>query len=212
MVYRHGLDLGTARLLHDANLLHPFVVADIYVPHRIPITKDTLIRFTDHSVTQAPKTFDRGAYSTVYKVGYNDGKIRIFKPLAPPGPSGQQPFGWSARQIGIDRRNQRTAERNIATCLLAQALKFDVVAQTQLGLHTLQGAGPGARPQLGLVMELAPGRVGLEGVPPELISPDECLHGEGVPRCQDKPRWFDTTSRAEATRDRIVGFGRASVA
>ena len=26
------------------------------------------------------------------------------------------------------------------------------------------------------------------GVPPELISPDECLHGEGVPRCQDKPR------------------------
>ena len=50
------------------------------------------------------------------------------------------------------------------------------------------------------------------GVPPELISPDECLHGEGVPRCQDKPRWFDTTSRAEATRDRIVGFGRASVA
>ena len=51
-----------------------------------------------------------------------------------------------------------------------------------------------------------------QGVPPELISPDECLHGEGVPRCQDKPRWFDTTSRAEATRDRIVGFGRASVA
>ena len=162
MAYRQGLDLDTAHLLHDANLLHPFVVRKIYVPHQIPITKDTLIRFTNHSVTQAPKALDKGAFNTVYTVGYNDGKIRVFKPLAPPDPSGQQPVGWTAHQIGIDPHDQRIAERNIATCLLAEALEFDVVAKTQLGLHTLQGAAPGAPPQLGLVMELAPGRAALD--------------------------------------------------
>ena len=160
MAYRQGLDLDTAHLLHDANLLHPFIVRDIYGTHQIPITEDTLIRFSDLSVSQVPKAFDRGSTSTVYKVGYNDGKIRIFKPLAPPDPSGHQPFGWSAREIGIDRHNQRIAVRNIATCRLAKALGFDVVAETQLGLHTLQGA-LGAPAQLGLVMELAPGQVAL---------------------------------------------------
>lgn len=39
------------------------------------------------------------------------------------------------------------------------------------------------------------------GVPPELIIANECLHVEGAPHCQDEPRWFDTSSRAEATRD-----------
>ena len=162
MAYRQGLDLDTAHLLHDAKLLHPFIVRDIYGTHQIPITEDTLIRFSDLSVSQEPKAFGRGSTSTVYKVGYNDGKFRIFKPLAPPDPSGHQPFGWSAREIGIDRHNQRIAVRNIATCRLAKALGFDVVAQTQLGLHTLQGAAPGAPAQLGLVMELAPGKAALD--------------------------------------------------
>ena len=48
------------------------------------------------------------------------------------------------------------------------------------------------------------------GVPPELISPNECLHGEGAPHYQGSPRQFDRSRRAEATRGRIVGFGRAS--
>ena len=161
MAYRQGLNLDTAHLLHDANLLHPFIVQGIYGTHQIPITEDTLIRFRDPSVSQALKAFDRGSTSTVYKVGYNDGQTRIFKPLAPPDPSGHQPFGWTAREIGIDRHNQRIAVRNIATCRLAKALGFDVVAQTQLGLHKLPGAAPGAPPQLGLVMELAPGKLAL---------------------------------------------------
>ena len=158
MAYRQGLNLDTAHLLHDANLLHPFIVQDIYGTHQIPITEDTLIRFRDLSVSQAPMAFDKGATSTVYKVGYNDGQTRIFKPLAPPDPNGHQPFGWTASRIGIDRCNQRIAVRNVATCRLAKALGFDVVAQTQLGLHKLQ---PGAPPQLGLVMELAPGKLAL---------------------------------------------------
>ena len=48
------------------------------------------------------------------------------------------------------------------------------------------------------------------GVPPELIIANECLHGEGAPHCQDTTPVFDTIARAESTRGRIGGFGRAS--
>ena len=48
------------------------------------------------------------------------------------------------------------------------------------------------------------------GVGPRLIIANECLHGEGTPHCQDTTPEFDTIARAETTRDRIGGFGRAS--
>ena len=48
------------------------------------------------------------------------------------------------------------------------------------------------------------------GVAPELIIASECLHGEEALHCQDTTPVFDTIARAEATRDRIDGFGRAS--
>ena len=48
------------------------------------------------------------------------------------------------------------------------------------------------------------------GVGPRLIIANECLHGEGAPHCRDTTPVFDTISRAETTRDRIGGFGRAS--
>ena len=50
------------------------------------------------------------------------------------------------------------------------------------------------------------------GVGPGLIIASECLHGEGAPHCQDTTPVFDMIARAETTRDRIGGFGRASAA
>ena len=50
------------------------------------------------------------------------------------------------------------------------------------------------------------------GVGPRLIIANEDLHGEGAPHCQGTTLVFDTIARAETTRDRIVGFGRASAA
>ena len=50
------------------------------------------------------------------------------------------------------------------------------------------------------------------GVGPGLIIAGECLHGEGAPHCQDTTPVFDMIARAETTRDRIGGFGRASAA
>ena len=47
---------------------------------------------------------------------------------------------------------------------------------------------------------------------PRLIIASECLHGEGAPHCQDTTPVLDTISRAETTRARIGGFGRASAA
>ena len=52
----------------------------------------------------------------------------------------------------------------------------------------------------------------LTGVGPGLIIAGECLHGEGAPHCQDTTPVFDMIARAETTRDRIGGFGRASAA
>ena len=50
------------------------------------------------------------------------------------------------------------------------------------------------------------------GVGPRLIIANEDLHGEGAPHCQGTTLVFDTIARAETTRDRIGGFGRASAA
>ena len=49
-----------------------------------------------------------------------------------------------------------------------------------------------------------------EGVAPELIIANECLHGEAARHCQGTTPVFDTIARAATTRDRIDGFGRAS--
>ena len=52
----------------------------------------------------------------------------------------------------------------------------------------------------------------LVALAPELIIASECLPGEGAPHCRDTTPVFDTIARAETTRDRIGGFGRASAA
>ena len=59
-----------------------------------------------------------------------------------------------ASRTGIDPYDPQTAARNLSTCRLAEELGFDVVVRTELGLHTLPGA---TQPELGLVMEVAPG-------------------------------------------------------
>ena len=157
--YRSGVGLREARLLHGANL-PASVIQSAYAPYRVPITSDSIIQYTDGNVTRAPRVLGSGAFNTVYAVEHDDGERRIFKPLAVPDPNRQQPIerGWVADETGIDPYDPRTAMRNLSTCRLADELGFDVVVRTRLGTHTLPGAAQGARPQLGLVMEFAPGQ------------------------------------------------------
>ena len=164
--------LRQARLLHDA-ALDASIIREVYAPHQLPLDADTMIRYTDRNVTQAPHKLGRGGFNTVYEVEYDDGKRRIFKPLTPPDRTRQKPIecGWVAAQTGIDPYNPQSAMRNLLTCRLAEELGFDVVVQTELGLHTLPQA---TQPVLGLVMEVAPG-VAARDVPPHI---DVFMHAE----------------------------------
>ena len=150
------LGLRHARLLHDA-ALDTSIIREVYVPHQLPLDADTMIRYTDRNVTQAPHKLGRGGFNTVYEVEYDDGKRRIFKPLTPPDRTRQKTdrdaAGWPLRPVSTPTI-PRSAMRNLLTCRLAEELGFDVVVQTELGLHTLPQA---TQPVLGLVMEVAPG-------------------------------------------------------
>ena len=155
-VYRHGYGLREARLLHfDANL--PAVVLDtVYGPHRLRLTPDTLIRYTERNVVRPAARLGGSPFHTVYFVRHDDGVIRVFKPLDAPDPNLQDPVehGWTAYTTGIDLRNPQVAMRNIMTCRLAEELGFNVVVETELGLHRRPNA---AAPELGLVMAFARG-------------------------------------------------------
>ena len=164
-VYRHGYDrhgygLREARLLYfDANM-RAAVLDAFYGPHRLRLTPDTLIRYTDSKLTGFSQHSLKGGQHSPYFVMHDDGVIRVFKPLEAPHSNLRVPIerGWAAVETGIDRYNPQTAMRNIMTCRLAEELEFDVVVETELGLHGRPGAPPGAPPRLGLVMERAPGR------------------------------------------------------
>ena len=157
MVYRHGSNLHGARLLRSAKLLAPRIARDVYALHRIPIVEDTILRHLPMHMAQTAHVLGNGSFNTVYAVEHTDGVRRIFKPLTAPDPAGkiQIEHGWSAQRTGIDLYNPQTAVRNISTCRLAEELGFDVVVRTELGIQFLPGA---TEPQLGLVMESAPGR------------------------------------------------------
>ena len=164
--------LRQARLLHDA-ALDTSIIREVYAPHQLRLVADTMIRYTDRNVTQAPHKLGRGGFNSVYEVEYDDGKRRIFKPLTPPDRTRKKRIEWGsvAAHTGIDPYNPQTAARNLSTCRLAEQLGFDVVVQTELGLHTLPQA---TQPVLGLVMEVAPG-VAARDVPPHI---DVFMHAE----------------------------------
>ena len=160
--YLSGANLGQARLLHGGHL-DASIVSRVYAPHRLPIVPESVVRRTDVQVSDPPRRLGSGAFNTTYAVDYNDGSRRIFKPLA--APTGTQPIerGYVAWATGINAYDPQTAMRNLSTCRLAQALGFDVVVDTELGLHAFAPAGAAGAPtspQLGLVMEFAPGRTG----------------------------------------------------
>ena len=151
---RPPLGLCQARVLH--NTAQDLSILEVHAHYQLPIAADTMIRYTDRNVARAPREFGHGACNTVYEVEYDDGKRRIFKPLSPPDFTRQKMVetGWAASRTGIDPYNPEIAVRNLSTCRLAEELGFDVVVQTELGLHTLPNA---TQPVLGLVMEVAPG-------------------------------------------------------
>ena len=153
---RYRLGLREARVLHEMGL-GTSIVREVYKPHKLPLGADTIIRYTDRNVTEALHELGHGQFNTVYSVKHDDGNRRIFKPLTPPDPKRQKKVqeGWGASQNGIDPYDPKTAVRNLSTCRLAEELGFDVVVRTELGLHTLPGA---TQPELGLVMEVAPGK------------------------------------------------------
>ena len=155
---RPPLALCDARLLlelHNAGL--DSSMSEVYIDYNLPVTADTMIRYTDRNVTRPLHKLGHGRFNTVYDVEHDDGERRIFKPLPPPDLTRKNKVerGWVASRTGIDPYDPQTAVRNLSTCRLAEELGFDVVVRTELGLHTLP---EGTRPVLGLVMEVAPGQ------------------------------------------------------
>jgi hypothetical protein len=117
-------------------------------------TRATRPAFIDDDVIDPPSYLAAGRFNRVFSVklrGLNGEPLdRVFKPLA------AVEKGWVAERTGIDLRNPQTAMRNLATLAYAQRLGFDVIPDMKVGLLTLPGPGS-PQPQLGLVMERAPG-------------------------------------------------------
>ena len=160
----HLCDARPLLELHNAGM--DSSMSEVYIDYNLPVTADTMIRYTDRNVTQPLHELSHGRFNTVYDVEHDDGERRIFKPLPPPDLTGKNRVerGWVASRTGIDPCDPQTAARNLSTCRLAEELGFDVVVRTELGLHTLP---EGTRPVLGLVMEVAPGQAARD-VPPEI--------------------------------------------
>jgi hypothetical protein len=124
---------------------------------KLAVTPATLPVFTDRDVAHSPAKLGAGAFNTVYtvKLSTPGGKQldRVFKPIA------ATENGWVAAKTGIDLKNPQVAMRNLATLEYAKKLGFDVIPDTQVGLLTVPRLRLGPpRPQLGLVMERAPGK------------------------------------------------------
>ena len=164
----NGITPQNALVYHRGEL--PYNLNAITADHLLPRTPDAEVKFTQKDVVGALEVLGAGAANQVYSAPYADGETRIFKPLPTPSHdrSNMVELGWIAFKTGIDPFVPQTAMRNVATCKLADALGFDVVAKTELGV--LNAPPPGNRgavplpqhwqPQLGLVMDLAPGKSG----------------------------------------------------
>ena len=163
--YDAGYGLEQAALLHNANI-SPQMARSIYQPHFLAVTPDSVIAFTDANVAKRPSLLGVGGFNAVYEVDYNDGTSRVFKPLD--APDMVRPLDWTfaGEATGINPYDPQFAMRNLATSRLADELGFDVIAGTQLGYHavplpSVPGRPPQmTAPQLGLVMDRAPGRLG----------------------------------------------------
>jgi hypothetical protein len=106
-----------------------------------------------------------GKFNTVFEVGYKTRDDSFaFKPIKEN--AGKKDYGGVSKQIGIDRNNPQYAMRNLATCDIANKLKFNVVPQTEIGMSKPQGRKQPA--QLGLVMSFAPGQPAAK-TPPDVF-------------------------------------------
>ncbi|MBT9292935.1 hypothetical protein [Prosthecodimorpha staleyi] len=125
----------------------------------IPIIPETVSgKFAEATRTGKIEELGSGAFNSVYKAKFKQdgGTIfdGVFKPLAPNDTdrAHRPEHGWVAKQTGVNQYNPQIALRNLATCSVAHALKFDVVPHTEIGFADL-----GKGETLGLVMARAKG-------------------------------------------------------
>lgn len=107
--------------------------------------------FSDANERSAVEKFSSGNFNAVAKITYKNGKEVIYQRAAEEQPELPPPAGEGI-QTGIPRDHTRYPHRAVATYKLAELLKTDehsLVPKTHFGLH---------KGQLGMVMDLAPGK------------------------------------------------------
>ncbi|WP_372392863.1 hypothetical protein ACCQ05_02870 [Xanthomonas sp. NCPPB 3582] len=154
--------LGKGVLASDREMLDEVLnglsIDRLYTRLNLKMTDDTMPAFTS-AQEQAPRELGAGRSNSVYEVQVRktDGAAMnaVFKPLDPEPPD---PEHWSvvARLTGISREDPQTAMRNLATVAYARKLGFDVIVDTHVAPINL-GQDP-FNPELGLIMERAPGK------------------------------------------------------
>jgi hypothetical protein len=159
---------GTLRPLSQR--LPPDVRAH-YTRLNLQVTRDTLLAYNDSQVIGRPAELGSGAFNSVYSVKLRSNKSApvegVFKPLR------STESGWVANHTGISRHNPQLAMRNIATVAYAKKLGFDVIGNAKVALLTVPGTGASPqRPQLGLLMDPAPGETAKETAANVLARPD----------------------------------------
>ena len=174
-----GVSPQEAKILYDNRLDHN--IARMYATHHLKVTPETLLKCGPGDVVGTPQKIGSGAFNTTFATNYQDGTTGVFKPLRAPYPNREHRIetGWVASRTGIDQYDPQIAMRNIATCAVADELGFDVVAKAEVGLQL--APPPGNRdpnlpvnqwqPQVGLVMEKAPGQEAKKTTPDDFNDP-----------------------------------------
>lgn len=159
---KRGL-LPQMRLLESSGL--GLQGGELYRAFSVPITEETVkARVTPETFKAMGNRLGSGTFNTTTEMhfGVEGEPVRsaVFKPV----PTAEN--GWGIH-TGIDRENPRTATRNLATQALGQALGFEVIAPTELGVV------PGdSGMKLGLVMDRAGGKTGKRTDPPLFLRGD----------------------------------------
>ena len=150
-----GLSQKEAQVLHDHG--HGPEIGELYQNVNVPINEQTVARdLIDANRKGVAEKLGQGAFNVVYKLEFeredktsSTGAKTTFTGVFKKEVNHQDAVGWSGQMMGISMSNPQLGCRNIAARNTNDLLHWDVVPKVEFGIYNNQ---------LGIVMEMAPGK------------------------------------------------------